>query len=103
MAILVPVVECNRTQVDNGRPYLKEMVFGDHEERHHLGLALSSQSEVAIYIVLQSDQRFGSENAVTLAHFISAIMFLTLAASANATKTVAELTQEIQTQINVLL
>ena len=28
-----PVVECNRTQVDNGRTYLREMVFGDPRSR----------------------------------------------------------------------
>ena len=35
LAIVRPVVECNRTQVDNGRTYLREMVFGDPEEPHH--------------------------------------------------------------------
>ena len=29
MAIVRPIVECNRVQVDNGRTYLREMVFGD--------------------------------------------------------------------------
>src|SRR3954466_6302958 len=32
MAIIRPVVECNRMQIDNGRSYLREMVFGDPEE-----------------------------------------------------------------------
>ena len=35
MAIIRPVVECNRKQVDNGRTYLREIVFGDPEEPHH--------------------------------------------------------------------
>src|SRR5688572_9423664 len=35
MAIVRPIVECNRTQIDNGRTYLREMVFGDPEEPHH--------------------------------------------------------------------
>src|SRR4051794_2183287 len=35
MAIVRPVVECNRTQVDNGRTYLREMVFGDPAEPRH--------------------------------------------------------------------
>ena len=29
LAIVRPIVECNRIQVDNGRTYLREMVFGD--------------------------------------------------------------------------
>ena len=35
MAIVRPVVECNRKQIHNGRTYLREIVFGDPEEPHH--------------------------------------------------------------------
>ena len=104
MAILRPVVECNRTQVDNGRTYLREMVFGDHEEPHHRdALTLSVQTEEAIADVLRRDERIHSENAPALAHIISAIMFLTMAASTNATKTVEELVQDLRSQIRVVL
>jgi AcrR family transcriptional regulator len=34
MAIVRPVVECNRKQIDNGPTYLREIVFGDPEEPH---------------------------------------------------------------------
>ena len=48
MAILQPIVECNRVQVENGRTYLKEMVFGDsmeprHREALHLARLSTSQ------------------------------------------------------------
>ena len=42
-------------------------------------------------------------NAATLAHVISAIMFLTMSATGNATKTIEELLTEIRTLIQVLL
>ena len=104
MAIVRPVVECNRTQVDNGRTYLREMVFGDHEEPHHRdALVLSAQTEEAIADVLRRDGRIRPENAATLAHIISAVMFLSMAANINATKTVNELLQEIRIQVRVLL
>lgn len=104
MAIVRPVVECNRTQVDNGRTYLREMVFGDHEEPHHRdALGLSVQTEEAVADVLRRDGHIHSENAATLAHIISAVMFLSLAASINATKTVDELGQDLRAQIRVLL
>ncbi|MFF5790604.1 TetR/AcrR family transcriptional regulator [Paeniglutamicibacter sp. NPDC012692] len=104
MAIVRPVVECNRTQVDNGRTYLREMVFGDHEEPHHRdALVLSAQTEEAIADVLRRGGRVRPENAVALAHIISAVMFLGMAASINATKTVDELVQDLGTQIRVLL
>ena len=49
MAIVRPVVECNRTQIDNGRTYLREMVFGDPEEpQHRDALAIVAQTEEAI-------------------------------------------------------
>src|SRR5215218_4611367 len=35
MTIIQPIVECNRTQVANGRTYLREMAFGDPDEPHH--------------------------------------------------------------------
>ena len=54
MAIVRPVVECNRKQVDNGRTYLREIVFGDPAERHHRdALALTVQTEEAIAAILR--------------------------------------------------
>jgi TetR/AcrR family transcriptional regulator len=104
MAILTEVVHCNRTQVENGRTYLREMVFGDPEEPHRReALGLSFQTEEAVAVVLQRDQRIDSTEAATLARIISAIMFLTMAATVNARKTVEELLAEIRTQIQVIL
>src|ERR687897_2737916 len=49
MAIVRPVVECNRIQIENGRTYLRELVFGDPEEPHHRdALALTAQTEELI-------------------------------------------------------
>jgi TetR/AcrR family transcriptional regulator len=99
MAIVRPVVECNRTQIDIGRTYLKEMVFGDPEEPHHReALGRSAQTEEAIADVLRSDERIRPENAPILAHVISAVMFLGMA----ATKTVEEIVQDLRAQIRVL-
>lgn len=104
MAIIRPVVECNRTQIDNGRTYLREMVFGDHQEPHRReALGLSAQTEDAIAEVLRRDEHIQPENAPTIAHIISAVMFLSMAANINATKTIDELLQEIRQQVRVLL
>src|SRR3954467_1654683 len=35
LAIVQPIVECNRTQIDNGRTYLREIAFGDPQEPRH--------------------------------------------------------------------
>ena len=104
MAIIRPVVECNRKQIDNGRTYLREIVFGDPEEPHHRdALALTVQTEKAIVDVLQRDGRTTAGDAATLAHVVSAIMFVSMAATINIEKPVGDIVQEIRDQVRVLL
>ena len=104
MAIVRPVVECNRIQIDNGRTYLRELVFGDPEEPHHRdALALTIQTEEAIAAVLRRDDLIDPPDAATLAHVVSAIMFISMAATANIARTVDDLLQEISDQVRVLL
>jgi AcrR family transcriptional regulator len=104
MAIIRPVVECNRIQIDNGRTYLREIVFGDPEEPHHRdALALTIQTEEAIAAVLRRADRIGPRDAATLAHIVSAIMFLSMAATTNIARTVEDILREIRDQVRVLL
>jgi TetR/AcrR family transcriptional regulator len=104
MAIVRPVVECNRTQIDNGRTYLREIVFGDPEEPYHRdALALTVQTEEAIASVLRRDQRASPGDAATLAHIVSAIMFLSMAATINIARSVDEILEDIRSQVRVLL
>ena len=104
MAIVRPVVECNRTQIDNGRTYLREIVFGDPEEPHHRdALALTVQTEEAIATVLRRDERITPGDAATLAHIVSAIMFLSMAAGQNLTLGVEEILKDIRAQIGLLI
>lgn len=104
MAILAQVVHCNRTQIDNGRTYLREMVFGDPEEPHRReALSLSQQTEEAIAVVLQRDQRIDFANASTLARIISSIMFLTMASGVNVPASTEEIIDDIRRQIAAIL
>ncbi len=104
MAIVRPVVECNRIQIDNGRTYLREMLFGDPEEPHHRdALALSVETEEAIVAILQRDENVTDAEAAAQAHIISAIMFVSMAATVNIGSTVEDLLQDIRRQAEVLL
>ncbi|MFC9833646.1 TetR/AcrR family transcriptional regulator [Rhodococcus sp. NPDC127530] len=104
IAIVRPVVECNRTQIDNGRTYLREIVFGDPEEPHHRdALVLTVQTEEAIAAVLQRDESVSARDAATLAHIVSAIMLLSMAATTNIASTVDDIVQDIEHQVRVLL
>lgn len=104
MAIVRPVVECNRKQVDNGRTYLRELVFGDPQEPHHReALTLTVQTEEAMAGVLGRDPRVEPDDAAKLAHIISAIMFVSMAATINISSSVDEILTQIGEQVRVLL
>ncbi|WP_282944729.1 TetR/AcrR family transcriptional regulator [Cellulomonas endometrii] len=104
LAIARPVVECNRTQVENGRTYLREMVFGDPEEPHHReALAIVERTEHAVADVLTRHGLAGEEDAATLAHVVSAVMLLAMATRADAGATVEEILGDIRRQVAVLL
>lgn len=104
LAIIRPIVECNRAQIDNGRTYLREMAFGDPAEpRHGEALAIVAQAEQAIAAVLRRDELVGDGDAATLAHIVSAVMFLSMAVSVNIALSVEEIVQDIRGQVSVLL
>ena len=104
MAIIRPIIECNRVQIENGRTYLKEIVFGDPAEPHHAGaLALTQRTEAAVVDVLNRDKRLAARGAEKLAGIISAIMFISMTSSATMELTDAQVGDEIRDQISVLL
>lgn len=104
MAIIQPVVECNRKQVDNGRTYLREIVFGDPTERHHReALGLSLQTEEAITAALQRGGGTTAQDAAERARIVTAAMFLTMATPFNVTSPVDDVVQKIRDQVRVLL
>ncbi len=104
LAIVRPIVECNRIQTDNGRTYLREIIFGDPEEpRHSEALAIVAQTEEAVAAVLRRDERVAQGDAATLAHIMSAVMVLSMAAGVNIALSVEEIMQDIRRQVDVLL
>lgn len=104
MALVAPIVECNRVQVDNGRTYLREIVFGDPSEPHHAeALSIVAQTEVAVAGVLAGGAQVVAAEASTLARVISAILFLELAASANMASSIEEILASVRTQVSAIL
>ncbi|GAB7036301.1 MULTISPECIES: TetR/AcrR family transcriptional regulator [Catenuloplanes] len=103
-AVVAQVVACNRVQVDNGRTYLREMVFGDPTEpRHRAALTIVNRTEAAIATLLQRDPRIPVADTATLAHVVSAVMFLELSVTANIGATPDALTARIREHVRALL
>ncbi|MFW0772740.1 TetR/AcrR family transcriptional regulator [Paenarthrobacter nitroguajacolicus] len=104
MAIIRPIIECNRVQIENGRTYLKEIVFGDPAEPHHAeALSLTMRTEEAIAGVLGRDKKLLARDPAKLARIISSIMFISMTSSATIELTDAQVGDEIRDQISVLL
>lgn len=104
LALAEPIVECNRAQVENGRTYLREMVFGDDQEpRHAEALAIVAGTEEAVAAILQRDGRIDTARAATLAHVLSAVLLLSLSLTANATAGIDEILLDVRTQLEAVL
>ena len=104
MAIVGSIVHCNRVHVENGRTYLREVVFGDPSEPHHgEALGLTLRTTAAIADVLKRDGQLGETEAATTARIVSSIMFVSLAPTINAGMTDDEIVADIRSQVRVLL
>ena len=104
IAIVRPIVECNRINVENGRTYLRELVFGDPEEPHHReALTLTIKTEAAVAAILCRDGRIKPDEAATFAQIVSATMFISMAATINASRTVDEIIEQIAGRVRVML
>ena len=61
------------------------------------------QTEEAIAAVLRRDERVAEGDAATLAHIVSAVMFLSMAVSTNVGLSVEEIVRDIRGQVEVVL
>ncbi|MCS5715506.1 TetR/AcrR family transcriptional regulator [Herbiconiux sp. CPCC 205716] len=104
MTLIDPVVACNRRQVENGRSYLRELVFGDPEEPHHrAGLELIQRLDDAFVDVLRTVPGVDDRAAAVLARTISAAMFVTLSSPLNVSAGDDALSADIREQVALLL
>jgi AcrR family transcriptional regulator len=103
MAIVRPVVACNRKQVENGRTYLRELVFGDPAEPHHReALDLAGRTEQAVADVLRRDPRT-AEDADLLASIVNGISFVSMASPVNLEASVDDIVGAIRDRVRAVI
>lgn len=103
-ALVTPIVVCNRVQVSNGRTYLREMAFGDPSEPHHArALAISGQTEQAVAEILVGRGGLDDGRAATLAHVVSAVVFVSMVSAVDPVTTVTTVVESIRAQLEVVL
>lgn len=104
VALVEPVVACNRVQVENGRTYLREMAFGDPGEPNHAeALTIASETERTVAGLIAEHGGLDEDRAATLAHVVSAVLFVTMVSSADPDTSVAEVVATIRAQVGAVL
>lgn len=104
VALLAPIVECNRVQVDNGRTYLREMLFGDAGEPHHAeALRFVAETEQAITALIATRTERDDADAPTLARVISAALFVAMASAPSPEVSVADILESVRAQVAAIL
>lgn len=80
MAIIAPIVACNRAHVGNGRTYLREMAFGDSAEPHHArSLEIVGDTENQLARTLARTTGCDEPTAAAVAKAVSALLLRNLA------------------------
>jgi len=104
IALIRPVVACIREQVENGRTYLHELVFGDPTEPYRReGLALSGRLEDGIARLLTRDERIDGRDAAILARVITAIIHISTTATVYLHRTDDAVLSDIREQVQATL
>jgi len=104
VALIGPVVACVREQIENGRTYLHELVFGDPAEPYrHAGLALAARLEDDITGLLTREEHIDAADAATLARVISAIIHISTTATVYLHRSDDAVLADIRDQIHATL
>jgi len=104
IALIRPVVACIREQVENGRTYLHELVFGDPTEPYRReGLALSGRLEDGIARLLTRDERIDGRDAATLARVVTAIIHISTTATVYLHRSDDAVLSDIREQVQATL
>jgi len=104
MAVIRPVVVCAREQIENGRVYLHELVFGDPAEPNRReGLARAARLEDGIAHVLARGGALEDADAATLARVVSAIIHISVTATIHMHQSDTAVLDDIRGQVRAVL
>lgn len=104
LALLAPVVACNRTQVDNGRTYLREMLFGDSGEPHHAeALRVAGETEQTLADLIVARAGRSEADAHVVARVISSGLLVTMASAPTTDTSVDDILAAVRTQVEAIL
>lgn len=95
IALVTPIVICNREHVENGLTYLREVMFGEGLNSHRAeALTLMLGTEAVVAEILQS---------LELAKVVMATLFLALSSPNNRQASNSEILQEFENQLLLIV
>ncbi len=104
MAIVAPIVACNRAHVGNGRVYLREMAFGDPTEPHHTrALEIVNDTEIQLARTLIRTTKCDAQTAASLARTVSALLLRNMAPTAEFSGGVDEILSNVRHDLESIL
>jgi TetR/AcrR family transcriptional regulator len=104
VALLAPIVHCNREHAENGRAYLQEVVFGNGNDEHrNEALELMAGTEAAVLEILGREREPSHEKQQQLANITMSIMFLNLSSPAHLSFSADEILATIAAQVSAIL
>jgi AcrR family transcriptional regulator len=104
MAIVSPIIACNRAHAGNGRTYLREMVFGDPTDDHHArALAIVDDTETQLARSLLRTTRCDAQLAGSVSRAVSALLLRNLAAPAAVSGSVDDILATVRLEVSPLV
>lgn len=104
LAVMKPIIDCNREHVENGRTYLQEVVFGSSTEGYRQeALELMAGTQRAVAEIASRVANARDQDGALRAKAAMAIMFLTLSSPLNVSLSVEELLDEIASQLRLAI
>ena len=104
LALVRPIIECNRHHVTNGRAYLQEVMFGVSEsETRREALELMTSTEKSIAEALKRTARFEPARASQIAKLIQAAVFVALGSPLNVSSATNRVVDDVTDSVRHLL
>lgn len=103
LALVSPIVKCNREHVENGRTYLQEVVFGSSIDVHRQkAIELMTNTESAVADIISQTKPDSAGDSQTLAKVAMSILFLTLSSPLNTDLGVNQILAELESLFKTL-
>jgi AcrR family transcriptional regulator len=103
-ALWVPVFKCNRKNIENGRAYLREVMFGDTGEPNRSeALSLMSSTEAQTAKIIAKFSNVSPENAEAKAQLVSSAAFVILSSPATVALRLEELVKLLISQVELVV